>query len=275
MPYAKRRRLILFPRYCLPVMIFVLILFLFIMPVSAFKDPCPMDKQDTIAQYYINELQLCKDTDDGSPACLKNREDSKRYICQLAAQGYCYDCDPQECSKYGIVCKGSSPPPPPERDNTWIVVVGAIGVLGAGAVAGVKILGSKKPAPETPGKGSETEKKEKKKKESVTYILQLSASHLSVTSEQPASLSVAVWKKEGDKPPVPEPGAVVTVVNPPGSGLSVTPSTGNSPLQTQIAQTGDTKEPSVVLGINATAGGTTKKAEITVDVSSRTKIEFE
>jgi len=253
-------------------MIIVLFLFLLIPPVSAFKDPCPMDKQDNIAQYFINELQLCKDNDDGSPACLKNREDSKRYICQLAAQGYCYDCDPQECSKYGIVCKASSPLPPPEGDNTWIVVVGVIGVLGAGAVAGAKILGGKKPATEAPGKGSE---KEKKKKEPVTYILQLSANHLSVTSEQPASLSVAVWKKEGDKPPLPEPGAVVTVTNPPGSGLSVTPSTGNSPLQAVVAQAGDEKEPSVVLGITASAGGTTKKAEVTVDVSSRTKIEFE
>lgn len=252
-------------------MVIVLILFLFIMPVSAFKDPCPLDKQDTITQYYINELQLCKDGNDNDPACIKNREDAIRYNCQLAAQGYCFSCDQYDCNKYGIVCKGNSPTPPPEGDNTWVVVVGAIGVLGAGAVAGAKILGAKKPAPETPEKGSE---KEKKKKEPVTYILQLSASHLSVTSEQPASLSVAVWKKEGDKPPVPEPGAVITVVNPPASGLSVTPSTGNSPLQAEIAQAGDDKEPSVVLGITATAGGTTKKAEITVDVSSGTRIEF-
>jgi hypothetical protein len=260
-----------FRRSCMSEMIIVLVLFLLIMPVSAFIDPCPLEKQDTISQYFI-DYSLCTDHNgEGSPACVKIQEDAKQYNCQLAVQGYCYVCDPQECSKYGIVCKGNSPTPPPEGDNTWVVVVGAIGVLGACAVAGAKILGAKKPAPETPEKGSE---KEKKKKDPVTYILQLSASYLSVTSEQPASLSVAVWKKEGDKPPVPEPGAVITVVNPPGSGLSVTPSTGNSPLQAEIAQAGDAKDPSVVLGITATAGGTTKEAEITVDVRSGTRIEF-
>jgi len=254
-------------------MIIVLLLYFLMVPVVAFKDPCPLEYQDRVSQYYINELQLCKESDDGSPACIQNREESQRYICQLAVQGYCYECDPQLCSTFGIVCKGSTPPPPPpEGDSTWVIVVGTLGVLGAGAIAGAKILGGKKTAPATDDKGSE---KEKKKKEPVTYILQLSANHLSVSSEEPASLSVTVWKKTGDKPPAPASDAVVTISNPPGSGLSVTPFTGNSPLRAEIAQTGDAKKPSVVLGITASAGGTTKKAEVTVDVSGRTKIEFD
>ena len=151
---------------------------------------------------------------------------------------------------------------PDEPDTPWILVIGAIGVLGVGAVIGAKLLGGKKPAPVTPGTaGQKDEKeKEKKKEESVTYILQLSANDVSVTPDEPVSLSVAIWKKVGDSPPVPEPGAVVTVENPADSGLLVTPLTGNSPLKAEIALAGEMKRPSVILGITATAGGTDKES---------------
>ena len=162
--------------------------------------------------------------------------------------------------------------PPDEPEFPWVVVIGVIGVLGIGAAVGAKVLGGKKPAPATAGKVRE---KEKKKEESVTYILQMSAIKLSVTAEQSASLTVAVWKKVGENPPVHEPGAVVTVGNPADSGLSVNPPTGNSPLQSEIKLAGEPKGPTVILGITATAGGTTKKAEVTVEISSKTRIEFE
>jgi|GEM_PF-1668789 len=244
--------------------------------------PCPLPMQDEMSQLYINAVQSRGSDGSCDANCEKKYDLMNRKACEYASAGNCYSCDPKVCSKYGIVCKGSSPPPtqapPPDGDGTWILVIAAIGVLGVGAVIGAKLLGGKKPAPVTPGtasEGGEKEKKEKKKEEPVTYILQLSANHVSVTPDEPASLTVAVWKKVGDRPPVPEPGAVVTVENPADSGLSVTPSTGNSPLQAEIALAGEMKRPSVQLGITATAGGTMRKAEVTVDVSSKTRIEFE
>jgi hypothetical protein len=282
MPYVRRRRIIVLPRSCLSGLIVVFMLFLSVLPVSGFIDPCPLEKQDVITQYYIDNLQCTEHNGEGNPECVKIQEDAKRYNCQLAAQGYCFSCDPQACSKYGITCKGSSPPPtqtppPPDGDNTWILVIGAIGAIGVGAVVGAKLLGGKKPAPvtrETTGQ-KEEKKKEKKKEESVTYILQLSANKLSVTAEQSASLTVTVWKKVGENPPVPEPGAVVTVENPANSGLSVSPSSGNSPLQSEVVLAGETKEPTVTLGITATAGGSIKKAEVTVTIESAMQVGFE
>jgi hypothetical protein len=269
------------PRSCLSGLIIIVMLFLSVLPVSAFTDPCPLEKQDVITQYYIDNLQCTEHNGEGNPECLKIQEDAKRYNCQLAAEGYCFSCDPQACSKYGIVCKGSSPPPtqapPPEGDNTWILVIGAIGAIGVGAVAGAKLLVGKKPAPVTgeTARKKEDKKKEKKKDESVTYILQLSANKLSVMTDQSASLTVTVWKKVGESPPVPEPGAFVTIENSPTSGLSVAPSSGNSPLQSRIALAGEPKEATATLGITATAGGSIKKAEVTVDISGKTRIEFE
>jgi hypothetical protein len=242
--------------------------------------PCPLPMQDEMSQLYINAVQSRGSDGSCDANCEKQYDLLNRKACEYASTGNCYSCDPKVCSKYGIVCKGSSPSPtqvpPPDGDGTWILVIGVIGVLGVGVVVGAKLLGGKKPDPVTPGTAGQKEekKKEKKKEESVTYILQLSANHVSVTPDESASLTIAVWKKVGDSPPVPEPGAFVTLENPADSGLSVTPSKGNSPLQAEIALAGEMKRPSVTLGITATAGGTTKKAEVTVDVSSKTRIEF-
>ncbi len=267
----------------IPVFILICIgipLLFFTQPVTGQDDFCPASIPQSIAGYCYS----CKNTQDPQ-ACRQCNEASYcaakcHPACYISAPpGYDYSHVSCSCDSGGSTSytpPGTTTRPPDEPDTPWILVIGAIGALGVAAVVGAKLLGGKNPDPVTPGTvGQKDEKKkEKKKEESVTYILQLSASHVSVTPAESASLTVAVWKKVGDSPPVPEPGAVVTVENPADSGLSVTPSIGNSPLQVEIALAGEMKRPSVILGITATAGGTTKKAEVTVDISSRTRIEF-
>ncbi len=264
---SPQKRYTIIPVFILIGIVFTLVFL--IHPVSAQDDFCPAGVAQSITGYYYS----CKNTQDPQ-AC---RQYNQASYCAAKCYPACYIKAPSGYDISGVSCScdsggSTSSNPPKEPEFPWVVVIGAIGALGVAAVAGAKLLGGKKSTPSE--KTGEKEKKEKKKGESVTYILQLSADHLSVSAEQSASLTITVWKKEGDSPPTPEPGAVVTVMNPAGSGLSVTPSAGNSPLQAEVALAGEPKEPTAILGITATAGGTTKKAEVTVDVSSKTRIEF-
>ncbi len=62
------------------------------------KDPCPQNMVDERTQDYINYLQL-QDSDKA-----QFLEQLNKKYCQWAASGKCFECDPQECKKYGIEC---------------------------------------------------------------------------------------------------------------------------------------------------------------------------
>jgi hypothetical protein len=169
---------------------------------------------------------------------------------------------------------GAAKPPADDEEFPWVVVIGALGALGVAGIAGAKVLGGKKESLKPAPSGKKTEKKDEKKEEEVSYILQLSADRLLVTPDQPATLTVTVWKRTGERAPVPAPEASVTIGNPAGSGLSVSPSTGGSPLSARIAAAGEPAGSPVVLEVTATAGMTSKKAVVTVEVTGKADMEF-
>ena len=169
--------------------------------------------------------------------------------------------------------RGAPTPPPPDDDGEipWVVVIGALAVLGAAGFAGAKVLGGR-------GKDGERETKEEKKKdepeEKVTYILQLSSDRLVVGPEQPAPLSVSVWKREGNSAPQPAPGASITITAPPSSGVLVGPPAGASPLTTTVSAEGAAPSTPVILEVVASVGETSTRATVTVEVTGESRMEF-
>jgi len=169
--------------------------------------------------------------------------------------------------------QGSPTPAPPEDDGEipWVVVVGALAVLGAAGFAFAKLLGGRK---KTGKKDNKEEKKKEEPEEKVTYILQLSSDRLVVGPEQPAPLSVSVWKREGNSAPQPAPGASITITAPPSSGILVGPPAGASPLTTTVSAEGAAPSTPVILEVVASVGGTSTRATVTVEVTGESRMEF-
>lgn len=72
-----------------------------------------------------------------------------------------------------------------------------------------------------------------------------------------------------------DPGAIVSVSTPRESGLTILPATGSSPLTTDISLTGETKNSPVTLIVSASAGGTTRTADVTVTIEASLQKGFE
>lgn len=165
----------------------------------------------------------------------------------------------------------TSTPPDDGGEVPWVVVVGALAVLGAAGFASAKVLGGKG---KTGDGGGKKEEKEEKEEEKVTYILQLSSDRLVVGSEQPAPLTVTVWKRIGNGAPLPAPGASIAVTAPTASGVLVAPPGGTSPLSTTVSAEGAAPSAPVTLEVVASVGETSTRATVTVEVTGETVMEF-
>jgi hypothetical protein len=166
---------------------------------------------------------------------------------------------------------GPTPAPPDDGGEIpWVVVVGALAVLGAAGLAGAKVLGGKGKK----GDGDKKNEREEKEEEKVTYILQLSSDRLAVGPEQPAPLTVTVWKRIGDGAPRPAPGASITITAPPASGVQVAPPGGTSPLSTMVSAEGAVPAAPITLEVVASVGETSTRATVTVEVTGEADMEF-
>ncbi|HUU75691.1 MAG TPA: hypothetical protein VMW63_06330 [Methanoregulaceae archaeon] len=263
-----------FYRFC--GVLFILCLFGAVLQATAFTDPCPTDAQNELTQLYINAIQSRGDEGSCDAYCKQQYALLERRSCEYAVSGYCYDCNPTICSKYGISCGSGgtgSDTTPPGDDNTWIVIVGALVIIGGGLAVGAKVLGKSKEKgtePVTPGK-----KKEKKEKEQVRYILQLSADHLTVTKDAPAHLTVTAWKISGNTPPAPAPEAALTLTVPADDkGLSVQPASGNGSVTSGVSLVSQVSKNPVTITVTASAGKSSVSAQVTVEIPADYVIEF-
>lgn len=163
--------------------------------------------------------------------------------------------------------------PPPKSDDIWILVIGAIAVVGV--VGGALVLKGRTKPPETPPTRAikaetihekEKEKEKKEEKEEIQYILQISTDKLSIEPKKPGNLTVTVWKQVGTKPPQLAPEAVISLVPQAGSGVNVTPASGQGQLQVQV-RTGDPVQAGEFsLTVVATAHGSTQEATVMVSI---------
>lgn len=248
-------------------LIFILAFLLSIVPVSAeWQDPCPREAQDELSSVYLND-----------------RSNYERKACEYAAKGYCFKCnDPalSACNKYGIsISCGKGPTviqPPPKSDDTWILVIGAIAVIGV--VGGALVLTKKKPPAPTPVEKPLIKPKEVKKKEEKKpsrYILQLSTDRLSVEPGKPANLVVSVWKQVGSQPPQRAPEAAISLTVPADSGLLIIPSSGQGELRAQISGGDTMNSGEFPLTVTASAKGSTQEATVMVTVKEDYVMRFE
>jgi len=177
------------------------------------------------------------------------------------------------CSKGG----GAVPPTvsggsvtPESDDNSWVVIIGAIAVIGGGLAIGARKLAG--------GKGEkDTGEKKKKEKEpgKVRYILQLSNDRVTVTPDSNARLKVTAWKIVGENPPAPAPEAAISLTIPAGSeGLSVQPASGTGSMETSIALVSQVAKSPVPITVTATAGKSSVTAQVTVEIPAEYLMEF-
>lgn len=135
-----------FPSRSFPLILILAFLFI-VIPVSAVIDPCPMGAQEELNQLYTNAAQ----SRGGDGSCDAHCEQQyillERTSCEYAAVGYCYEWNPAVCSKYGtsrVVEPEPTPNGHPPDDGTWILVIGAIVVIGGGLIIIAKKLGGSK-----------------------------------------------------------------------------------------------------------------------------------
>lgn len=241
------------------------------LPVSAMTSisPCPPAAEDEMSQLYINAVRSRGEGGSCDANCEQLYAQMERRACEYAVTGVCYSCDPSVCSKYGISCgsTGTGPTPPPDDDNSWIVIIGAIAIIGGGLAIGAKKLGSK-------GKPTSDDKK-KKEKEKVRYILQLSTDHVTVTPEATAHLKVTAWKIAGESPPAPAPEAAITLTLPAGNeGLSIQPASGTGSVETSVALVSQVAKSPVMITVTASAGKSSVSAQVTVEIPAEYLMEF-
>jgi len=159
---------------------------------------------------------------------------------------------------------------PESDDNSWVVIIGAIAVIGGGLAIGAKKLAG--------GKGKQPsgeKKKEKKEQEKVRYILQLSADRVTVTPAAPAHLTVTAWKIVGTSPPAPAPEASITLTVPAGNeGLSVQPASGTGSVEAGIALVSQVAKSPVLITVTASAGKSSVSAQVTVEIPAEYLMEF-
>jgi len=284
-----------------------MLLFTLIVPASAEttiplrrKDPCPEPYYTEIAQMMIDYGSCTYRYGEGDSRCVLLREEQIKRACEIAANGYCYSCDPNYCSKYGIRCPQSgtssgTTSSPPESDDSWIVVVGlGAAVLIGGGIVGAKVLGQKKPAEEPvspprqvppprpvppqqkPPVAKEKPEEKKKEEEKTTYILSLSTDHLKVNPREPGTFSAVAYKKTGNNPPERVYDAKVEAVAPLGlKGVSFTSTQGQGELDGKVEVTGVPSQTSFSIMVSASGGGSQTSAKIQVDVSQDYQIAFD
>jgi hypothetical protein len=159
---------------------------------------------------------------------------------------------------------------PESDDNSWIVIIGAIAVIGGGLAIGAKKLAGGKGKPDSGDK-----KKKEKEPEKVRYILQLSTDHLTITPEAPAHLKVTAWKIVGENPPAPAPEAGITLTVPAGNeGLLVQPVSGNGSVETSVALVSQIAKSPVLITVTASAGKSSVSAQVTVEIPAEYLMEF-
>jgi hypothetical protein len=241
------------------------------LPASAMTSisPCPPAAEDEMSQLYINAVRSRGEGGSCDANCEQLYAQMERRACEYAATGVCYSCDPATCAKYGISCgsTGTGPTPPPDDDNSWIVIIGAIAVIGGGLAIGAKKLGSK-------GKPTSDDKK-KKEKEKVRYILQISTERLTVTPDASAHLKVTAWKIVGENPPAPAPEATITLKVPAGNeGLSIQPASGTGSVEASVALVSQVSKSPVMITVTATAGKSSVSAQVTVEIPAEYLMEF-
>lgn len=154
---------------------------------------------------------------------------------------------------------------------SWIVLIGALVVIGAGIGIGAQVLGRQKAKRAAPrGK-----KEQKEDKEKVRYILQLSSDHVTVTPDSPALLRITTWKVIGENPPVPAPEATITLTVPPGTeGLSVSPASGAGFIETRIYLSSPIGKSPVFLTVSASVGKSSESTQVRVEIPKEYIMEF-
>ncbi|HPA07893.1 MAG: hypothetical protein KA094_01430 [Methanoregulaceae archaeon] len=160
---------------------------------------------------------------------------------------------------------------PESDDNSWVVIIGAIAVIGGGLAIGAKKLAGGKGEKDT----REKKKKEKKEPEKVRYILQLSTDRVTVTPDSAASLKVTAWKIVGTSPPAPAPEAAITLTVPAGNeGLSVQPASGTGSVEASVALVSQVAKSPVLITVTASAGKSSVSAQVTVEIPAEYLMEF-
>jgi hypothetical protein len=177
------------------------------------------------------------------------------------------------CSGGGTTgSSGGSSPPESDDGLPWVVIVGALAVLGAAGFAGAKLLGGKK---KTAAAGKPEEKKKKKEQEKVRYILQLSTDRLTVTADATAHLTVTAWKIIGDTPSAPAPEAAITLTIPPEDrGLSVQPPSGQGTVEASVSLVSQVSRNPVTITVTASAGKSSISSTVTVEIPADYVMEF-
>ena len=262
-----------FPKYCFYGIILVCLL-VSIPPVSAAMtkiSPCPQPMDDEITQLYLTATSSRVGEDYFCDAnCEKLYALVDKRACELAAQGYCYTCDPTVCGKFGIICKGTGPQPgtqsPPEEPFPWLVVVGGLAVVGIGALAVLKGLGKKKPG-----------EKDKKDQGPEGYILQISPTDtIKVSTKERGSFTATAWKV-GENGALSRAGNASITLVPPRDvpGLSVVPGSGKGSLNVSVSLEKPATVGSAKIQVNASAGGKGISTFVTVNFEGEANIEFD
>jgi len=145
----------------------------------------------------------------------------------------------------------------------WETAGAAAGAVAAAAAAVAGAAAS--------GRGK---KKKLDPKEHVGYVLELSTEHLDLSSAYSAGFSARVWKVLASGAVEPADDATVTLRPPPGVGVA--PTSGPSPLEAAVWQTGDVA-PGAALGVAARAskGATSAQVSLTGEQESTLEVTLE
>ena len=186
-----------------------------------------------------------------------------------AVQGFATGSCSQEGGAVPPTVSGGSLPPEPD-DNSWIVIIGAIAVIGGGLAIGAKKLAG--------GKGEKTsgeKKKKEKEPEKVRYILQLSSDRLTVTPDSTGHLKVTAWKIVGESPLAPAPEAALTLTVPAGNdALSVRPNSGTGSVDAIVALVDQVAKSPVPITVTAAAGKSSVSSQVMVEIPHEYLMEF-
>ena len=242
------------------------ILFIFtlvsIPATSAQQDFCPaVAVQDaSMACYQCYQTRNCNQDE----RCIKAQ------CCLAKCHPACGGRVGSECSRYSCACEnentGGGVDGDGLEDNTWIVIIGVLVVLGGGLALGIKKFSTHKV--------SEKEE-EKNEKEQTRYILQLSTDHVTVTPDSPARLNVTAWKIVGSRSPAPAPEAAITLTVAAGNeGLSVSPSSGTGSVQVTISLVSQVAKSPVLVTVTASAGKSSVSSQVVVDIPAEYLMEF-
>lgn len=150
----------------------------------------------------------------------------------------------------------------PEPGFPWILVVGGFAAVAAAAALISRIL----------------KKRPKKKGDPPleVYILQLSKDNLTVSPKNNDSFTATAWKVTESGGTVPAPSSFIqAAISLTGTGLSVTPPSGNGSLTSVVSLNNHAGPDSAVITVTATGGGGRISAKIRVKIEAEAGIEFD